>query len=538
MTEPGRYRFTHALMQETLLAELSTTRRVRLHGQVAEALERRFGDRADERAARLAPHFVESATLNREHAAKAARYSWLAGQQAQQVAAWVESIRHYQQCVTLIDDAGNPLGVDLAQVLTELGRCLLFIVEFRDAWRSLMRAIELYREREDGEGFARAVIAVQPIASPAARLHSLIDEVLALGGDTDSHTTARLLAHRARGSSDAAGREAAERAATLSAQHGFADVDAALLIQRADDAVDDGTVRAAADLLREAARTAFTAESTADAVYAQFMGVALTFMLGDFTALDRDLTALSEMGKRLRHADATYVASTLAGGLARLRGDLEEAVRLAPDLSATNQLDMLATVHAERGDVAAALALLATDVRPELRASAHAMRAWIRVAAGQLGAAAEELRPSTEAVGRVELAQNRLIWLCTVAEPAAAAGDDALVRDLYGQLIVRSEVRVAATSTSVDHARSALALRLGLVDEAESHFRTELAWAAAEGFPVEVGRAHQGLAEVAERRGDHAPALEHLDAAGELFNRYGAKLYLDQVLAKKEVLRA
>ena len=40
MEQPGRYRFTHALMQETLLGELSTTRRVRLHGQVGEALER------------------------------------------------------------------------------------------------------------------------------------------------------------------------------------------------------------------------------------------------------------------------------------------------------------------------------------------------------------------------------------------------------------------------------------------------------------------------------------------------------------------
>ncbi len=46
MDQPGRYRFTHHLMQETLLKELSTTRRVRVHGQIAEALERRFGARA------------------------------------------------------------------------------------------------------------------------------------------------------------------------------------------------------------------------------------------------------------------------------------------------------------------------------------------------------------------------------------------------------------------------------------------------------------------------------------------------------------
>ncbi len=32
--------------------------------------------------------------------------------------------------------------------------------------------------------------------------------------------------------------------------------------------------------------------------------------------------------------------------------------------------------------------------------------------------------------------------------------------------------------------------------------------------------------------------MQHLDAAGELFAEYGAKLYLDQVLAKKQFLKA
>lgn len=57
--------------------------------------------------------------------------------------------------------------------------------------------------------------------------------------------------------------------------------------------------------------------------------------------------------------------------------------------------------------------------------------------------------------------------------------------------------------------------------------------------PIEAGRrCHQGLAEVAERRGDLEGAREHLDVAGELFAKHGTKLYVDQVLAKKEILRA
>jgi len=42
-----------------------------------------------------------------------------------------------------------------------------------------------------------------------------------------------------------------------------------------------------------------------------------------------------------------------------------------------------------------------------------------------------------------------------------------------------------------------------------------------------------------ERRGDHALAMQYLDAATALFpQRGGAKLYLGQVLAKKELLKA
>ncbi len=58
-------------MQETLLDELSTTRKVRLHGRIGDTLESRWGDRAEERATRLAEHFVEAATLSDRYAERA-----------------------------------------------------------------------------------------------------------------------------------------------------------------------------------------------------------------------------------------------------------------------------------------------------------------------------------------------------------------------------------------------------------------------------------------------------------------------------------
>jgi hypothetical protein len=90
----------------------------------------------------------------------------------------------------------------------------------------------------------------------------------------------------------------------------------------------------------------------------------------------------------------------------------------------------------------------------------------------------------------------------------------------------------------VDHLRGDLALRLGLKDEAEQHYRTGLAWAEQEHVPVEQGRCLEGLAQNAELRGDHATALEHLDQAATIFQQHGLGLYLKQVLAKKDLLKA
>ena len=51
---PRRYQFTHALIQETLVQELSTTRRARLHARIGQALEEIYGDSAEFHATELA----------------------------------------------------------------------------------------------------------------------------------------------------------------------------------------------------------------------------------------------------------------------------------------------------------------------------------------------------------------------------------------------------------------------------------------------------------------------------------------------------
>ena len=174
----GRYRFTHGLMQETLLAELSMTRQVRLHGRVGEVLEQRWGDRAPEYAARLALHFAESATLTREHATKAVHYLALGAREAEAGFAWAEAARLYGRATTLIvDSSDGRFEEDEAERLTALGRCAIADAQMRNGYGAINRALDLYRTRGAGpvsralhSSSARQWASVQPRASrPSGR---------------------------------------------------------------------------------------------------------------------------------------------------------------------------------------------------------------------------------------------------------------------------------------------------------------------------------------------------------------------------------
>src|SRR5262249_40684040 len=77
-TRPSEYSFAHALIRQTLYAELSATRRARLHRRVGEAIEQSI--HADAQLEALAYHFAEAALDGQID--KAADYALAAGERA------------------------------------------------------------------------------------------------------------------------------------------------------------------------------------------------------------------------------------------------------------------------------------------------------------------------------------------------------------------------------------------------------------------------------------------------------------------------
>lgn len=196
------------------------------------------------------------------------------------------------------------------------------------------------------------------------------------------------------------------------------------------------------------------------------------------------------------------------------------------------------------GETATALRLLPADdhlaATEPSRRNAAALRAQVLFRAGDDDAARAALGPLLAGSERYHSEQLGVLGFADVA--VAALAEEPHARSLAAYLEVVPELRCYPLGGlgNPDVLRGALALRFGDLDAAEQHFRTGLEWASRPDvrFVVDQGRCLQGLAEVAERRGDIETARTHLDAAGELFAKHGAKLYLDQVLAKKQFLKA
>jgi class 3 adenylate cyclase len=550
MGQPGRYRFMHALMQETLLGELSTTRRVRLHGQVGDALERRWGARAEERASRLAPHFVEAAMVAPRHAEKAVRYCKLAAQQAEAQFAWDQAAKHYEACLSLVSEAEGAPADDESTLLTALGTCARNAGDYRAAWRALMRAIAVYRESGDAPGQARATLEALRINSPPGRQVELArDALAALRGD-EPHLEAQLLATMSMvGRFTAEASEAGEQARYLVNKHGFKDVEALLTFAEANRAANlNGELTRAAELYAEAHRQLESTGQVPHAAHAAMFHALNVLSTGE---LDRGRMAAEEsLAYARRHHiafDEMVTASLIAAVfLARCEFDAFEALSEERGANSGYLLDLMRAGRAEMaGDFDEAVALLpdprVAGGQPLFSGHVHAGRARVLHNAGRSGPARDEfarmcesmtLNPMSLVAGGIAIHVSVFGFIdealpMLADEPFMNAADELL----KGR--VEPEFEFDWTGRNVRRAMAGTKLHLGLLDEAEDQYRQALAWCERERCPIEAGRCLRGLAEIAEQRGDPGEAIKLLDQAGERFRQHGAKFYLDQVIARK-----
>jgi serine/threonine protein kinase/tetratricopeptide (TPR) repeat protein len=158
-SRPGviRYRFAHAFFRQTLYEELIAPRRLRLHQQVAAALERQYANRLEEHAAELAEHFAQS--TDREDLAKAVRYGELAAQRAMAVYAYGEAVRHLEQALA-VQEVLDPLDrAKRCDLLLTLGEALGPAGESQRAFDTVApEAFSLAEQMHDANRASRACV--------------------------------------------------------------------------------------------------------------------------------------------------------------------------------------------------------------------------------------------------------------------------------------------------------------------------------------------------------------------------------------------
>jgi len=124
-----RYRFTHAFFRQTLYEEMIAPQRLKLHQQVARALETQYAKRLEEHAAELAEHFSQS--TDPVDLIKAVEYGEMAAKRATDVYAYGEAVRLLDQALKVqkvLDPDDKAKQCDL---LLALGDALLEVPDTR-----------------------------------------------------------------------------------------------------------------------------------------------------------------------------------------------------------------------------------------------------------------------------------------------------------------------------------------------------------------------------------------------------------------------
>jgi DNA-binding CsgD family transcriptional regulator len=186
-----RYRFSHALIQQTLAEELSTRRKVRWHARIGEALEELYGGDVEAHAAELAYHFAKAEPVLGP--GKLVHYSLLAGEGALAAYAYEEALAHFQRGLAARER--RPEDAEIAALLFGLGRTQAATLQWHqmhEAYISLDQAFDCYVELDDiphALAVAEYPIPIIPEDTGATRL---IVRALALI-PPGSHQAGRLL---------------------------------------------------------------------------------------------------------------------------------------------------------------------------------------------------------------------------------------------------------------------------------------------------------------------------------------------------------
>ena len=514
---PGRARFGHALIRDTLYDGLTAARRMQLHREAGEALEAVYSSDPEPHLAELAQHFVAAAPLG--VADKAIEYARRAGDRAAIQLAFEEAARQYAIALTLADDqlARCELLLVLGDAHARAGNSAASKQAFREAAELAERGGLAQQLARAALGYGGRFAWVR--ASADAGLVPLLERALSAIEERDSPTRVSLLVRLAAAARDDPSRERrvalAEEALDIARRSGDS-VTLAAAIEGHWIAVEGPELYLSGDAVEVADELIALGKQAGDNERV-FAGhdhrLHCLWVLADRPGVDVELEALRALGAELRQPAQRWHVGTGETMLALMEGRFEEAERLVAETLAVGQraeswnaavshrLELF-VLRREQGRLA--------ELEDTIRRSVHEYPSLPRFPCalahlyGELGRE-RDARAALSLIVSRDLAREYLDaeWLFTIsllADPCARLGDREGAERLYSMLLpyesLYAQAPVEATFGAIARGLGVLATTLRRFDDAERHFDV------ADRDRAEDGRAPLARACPARPRGD------------------------------------
>ena len=559
----GRYQFTHALIQETLAAELSITRRVRLHARIAETLEDLYGGDADAHAAELAHHFSQAEAVVGTD--KLVRFSLLAGEKALTSYAWEEAQFQFERGLAArgLPVVGEDRLPDLqvADLIYGFGRARVGTAQRREtqeAVNALARAFDYYID--NGEAFAAVAVAGYPVPMGGVRtgMARMIRTALTLipdGSLEAGRLQSRLGFEAGRVEGDY------EQAAAAFEQ--------ALSIARAEEdaALEMDTLALAADVdffhkkreeslnrSLEAIELALRNDNPQVEASARLNAYRLLTEIGESQAARTHTSALLDVGERLRDRYWLGTALQQRSQLFAITGEWEESRKFGERALAVSEdpqsLSIMIMLEYDVGNYCQGHQYLerfleVMELTPPGPRAAFIFASILIPRVARLTGDVQRFSVASDAAHAVLSLPSAapvyyLLAQCGLALQAVVSGDAGSARDQYTAILSERGTYIAWFNSG-DRLLGLLAYTSGDLDNAAVHFEDALAFCRKAGYRPELAWTCCDYADMLKECNgevDRAQAISLLDESLAIASELGMRPLMERVLSRREILGA
>jgi serine/threonine protein kinase/tetratricopeptide (TPR) repeat protein len=566
-TAPGgtvSYRFTHAFFRQTLYEETIAPKRIRLHQQVARALEAVYGRRLEEHAAELAEHYAYSS--DPADLGKAVEYGELAARRAMGVFAYGEAARHLEQALKVQEVLDPDDKARHCDLLLPLGDALLLADEPNRVLESIApEVLRIARELGSDERASRScrlalyaltnLYGVTAWTTPKFGHWAEEADRLAAPGSVDRVLADGALAGIAYFANEPTKAWALlERALDLAKQLGGVQSIsiAPASMQMSLSWLPEHQERR---LLVALEYSTFQQGGTGDRAYGALLDGSIRALLawGERARAEEVLVRLRELADRSGDSHLWLRGVEHEAYLRAIDGRLEDAVKLSERMrdrmhelglvpDASFYVSIWPLLHLGRSSQAL------DGMRPERRAAAESGRSITFAAELALILALEERWPEVQGL----LEQLRARWdastnsfnlnvspLVLFLAVTVRSGDTDMAAKLRRSLASIPRLVADRYPTLIARHLGDASASLGESEQAHRYYEEALDVGSKICFRPELALTHQSIAELLLlAKGKHTEALRHLDIAIGEFREMKMQPSLERALRHKEVLKA